>query len=98
MKDFIFAALPWVTIGLCLAIFFARHAKNDKKEKKADGNYGSEGMSVGMCIGVAVGTLFEGGVGIGISVGMLLGLCIGSAIPKPQSDEEKRTDERRPEQ
>lgn len=87
MKDFIFAALPWMAIGLCLAIFFARNGKKDKDVKKTAENYGSEGMSVGMCIGVALGNLFEGGVGIGISIGMLLGLCIGSAIPKPQNDD-----------
>lgn len=85
MKDFILAALPWVAIGLCLAIFFARSAK---KEKKTTENYGTEGMSVGMCIGVALGTCFEGGVGVGISIGMLLGLSIGSCIPKNKSDGE----------
>ena len=88
MKDFIFAALPWVAIGLCLAIFFARNAKKDKKEKKTVDNFGTEGMSVGMCIGVALGNLFEGGVGIGISIGMLIGLCVGSGIPKNKSDDE----------
>ena len=87
MKDFIFAALPWVAIGLCLTIFFARHTKKEKDEKSTE-NYGTEGMSIGMCIGVALGTLFEGGVGIGISVGMLLGLAIGSGIPKNKSDSE----------
>lgn len=87
MKDFILAALPWLAIGLCLAIFFARNAKNDKKT--AD-NYGSEGMSIGMCIGVALGTLFDGGVGIGISAGMLLGLCIGSGIPKNKNDDAQK--------
>ena len=55
MKDFILAALPWVAIGLCLAIFFARNKKNNKDVKKTVENYGTEGMSVGMCIGVALG-------------------------------------------
>ena len=87
MKDFIFAALPWVAIGLCLAIFFARNAKKEKDEKST-GNYGSEGMSIGMCVGVALGTLFKGGVGVGISIGMLIGLAVGSAIPKNEDDGE----------
>lgn len=79
MKDFIFAALPWVAIGLCLAIFFAKNARKSNKETE---NYGTEGMSIGMCFGVAIGTSFDGGVGIGISLGMLFGLAIGSCIEK----------------
>lgn len=86
MKMFVFAALPWVAIGLCLAIFFARHAKKENDEKTTE-NYGAEGMSIGMCIGVALGTLFEGGVGVGISIGMLLGLAVGSCITKKTDDD-----------
>lgn len=98
MKDFLLAALPWLAIGLCLAIFFARNANNektDKRENKNVDNFGSEGMSVGMCIGVALGTLFKGGVGVGISAGMLLGLSIGSAIPKNITDGEQKNGKRR---
>ena len=86
MKDFVLAALPWVAIGLCLAIFFVR---SSEKEKKKNENYGTEGMSVGMCIGVALSTCIDGGVGVGISVGMLLGLGVGMCIPKNKSDGEQ---------
>lgn len=80
MKDFLLAALPWVAMGICLAVFFARSA-NEKKGEKAE-NYGSEGMSIGMCFGVAIGSSIEGGVGVGITVGMLIGLLVGSNIQK----------------
>lgn len=83
MKDFIFAALPWVALGLCLAVFFARNGRKSSKESE---NYGTEGMSLGMCFGVAVGSSFDGGVGIGISLGMLLGLAIGSSIVKKKEE------------
>ena len=51
MREFIMAALPWVTIGLFLAIFFARSAVKKKKEEAAD-DFGLIGMCIGMSIGV----------------------------------------------
>ena len=45
--DFIRAALPWVAMGLLLAVFAARSAGRKKKEKEID-NYGTEGMCLGM--------------------------------------------------
>ena len=49
MKDFIISALPFVIIGICLAIIFA----NFKKGKQT---YCSEGMSIGMCLGLVLST------------------------------------------
>ena len=34
--DFLRAALPWIAIGLFLAVFFARSAGKKKKEKQND--------------------------------------------------------------
>lgn len=48
--DFLRAALPWIAIGLLLAVFAARSAGRKKKEKESD-NYGTEGMCMGMCLG-----------------------------------------------
>ena len=45
--DFFRAALPWVVMGLLLAVFAARSAGRKKKEKESD-NYGTEGMCLGM--------------------------------------------------
>lgn len=79
--DFLKAAMPWIVIGLTLAVFLAKHKDGKTKEEKG-GSYETEGMSIGMCLGVALGTAFGGNIGIGISLGMLMGLTIGSCIPK----------------
>ena len=77
--DFIHAALPWIAVGLLLAIFFARNA-GEKKQTEACGDYGTEGMCLGMCLGTAIGASL--GQDTGISLGMLTGLVIGSCIKK----------------
>ena len=77
MKDFIFAALPFVIIGICLAIICA----NFKNEKKT---YCSEGMAIGMCFGVAIASALHINLGLGISIGMLIGEAIG--ISKEKKD------------
>lgn len=82
------AALPWVAVGLLLAVFCARGAgkkKNGKEEKPE--NYGTEGMCLGMCFGTAIGTALGNNTGLGISLGMLIGLAVGSAIEKKERDD-----------
>lgn len=87
--DFLRAALPWVTMGLLLAVFFARSAKRKKDEdKKAD--YGTVGMCLGMCFGTAIGTALGNNTGLGISMGMLMGLAIGTSIKKESQDNDKK--------
>lgn len=85
--DFLSAALPWICIGLLLAIFFAQNARTKKDNKKKE-NYGTEGMALGMCFGVAIGTAFGNNTGIGLTLGMLTGLVIGSCIGKKKNDGE----------
>lgn len=84
--DFLRAALPWIAVGLLLAVFFARSAGKKKKEEQTD-NYGTEGMCLGMCLGTAIGTSLGNNTGIGISLGMLIGLAIGTCIRKEDSGE-----------
>ena len=87
VMDFLRAALPWISIGLLLAIFFVRSAR----KKKGDGtkeNYATEGMALGMCFGTAIGTSLGNNTGIGLSLGMLAGLVIGSCIEKKKDDNE----------
>ena len=79
--DFIHAALPWIAVGLLLAVFFARGAGKKNKEEQSD-DYGTEGMCLGMCLGTAIGTSIGNNTGIGISLGMLIGLAIGTCIKK----------------
>lgn len=88
MKDFIFAALPWVLMGIALAICLTSlHAKTkrqtdmSKEEKEKDDDYGTIGMCMGLCIGMAVGTSFGHGP-IGMSIGMLIGLAGGMTMKK----------------
>ena len=86
IMDFLSAALPWISIGLLLAIFFAQNARKKKDNKKKE-NYGTEGMALGMCFGTAIGTSFGNNTGIGLSLGMLAGLVIGSCIEKKKNDD-----------
>ena len=87
--DFIRAALPWVAMGLLLAVFAARGTGRKKKEKEID-NYGTEGMCLGMCFGTAIGTALGNNTGIGISLGMLLGLAIGGSIKKEEQNNDEK--------
>ena len=87
--DFIRAALPWIAMGLLLAVFAARGVGRKKKEKEID-NYGTEGMCLGMCFGTAIGTALGNNTGIGISLGMLLGLAIGSSIKKEEQNNDEK--------
>lgn len=75
MKDFIISALPFIVIGLCLAIICANFKKNRN-------TYCSEGMCIGMCFGVAISELLNINLGLGLSLGMLIGETIGILIEK----------------
>ena len=90
--DFLRAALPWVTMGLLLAVFSARSAKKKKDEDKK-GDYGTVGMCLGMCFGTAIGTSLGNNTGIGICLGMLLGLLIGSRMKKETKEEDNGQEE-----
>lgn len=83
--DFLRAALPWVAIGLLLAVFAARSAKKKKDEQPQD-DYGTEGMCLGMCFGTAIGN----NTGIGITLGMLIGLFLGSSFKKEGKNNDQK--------
>lgn len=89
--EFVMAALPWIAVGLLLAVFAARSAGSKKQAKqsgeKQSGDYGTEGMCLGMCFGTAIGTALGNNTGLGISLGMLIGLAVGSAIEKKARDD-----------
>ena len=87
--DFLRAALPWIAVGLLLAVFFAKNAGKEKKEEQPD-NYGTTGMCLGMCFGTAIGTALGNNTGIGISLGMLIGLVAGSGIKKEEQGDDKK--------
>ena len=87
--DFIRTALPWIIMGLLLAVYFARCAGKKKKEEQT-GDYGAEGMCLGMCFGTAIGTAFGNNIAIGLPLGMLFGLAIGSSIKKEGQDDDEK--------
>lgn len=85
MHEFVRAALPWVIMGLCIAIFSANKSKKKKTshtKAEGDSDYLSLYMSLGMCAGVALSSIFSWNLGLGISLGMLIGMCIGFCIKK----------------
>ena len=78
---FTIAALPWIAMGLLLAVLCVR-ASSRKMTQKKKGDYSSERMSIGMCFGVAMATAFHINTGIGMMLGLLLGLAIGLSKEK----------------
>ena len=79
MKDFILAALPFIVIGVCIAVLAANHGKIKESKNK---NCLEEGMCLGMCFGVAISTALDLNLGLGISLGMLIGETVGMFIKK----------------
>lgn len=75
MKDFIYAAFPYIVIGISIAIMSV-----NKKNKKDD-NYIIEGMLYGMSFGLLIGTSFNN-IGLFLSLGMLLGESLGYLVKK----------------
>ena len=47
--DFLQAALPWITMGLLLAVLFAKGARKKQKEEQT-GDYGTEGVCLRRCL------------------------------------------------
>ena len=81
MKNFITAALPWVMMGLALAVLAVSYAREKKEDQKKRNELQLGGMALGMLLGVALGTtgLLESHA-LGISLGALWGLAIGTAL------------------
>lgn len=90
--EFWSAALPWIAMGLLLAVFFAR-AAHGKKEAEKKEDYASEGMALGMCFGVAIGTALHINVGLGLMAGMVLGLLVGMGMEKNRSNKSEEADQ-----
>lgn len=75
MTEFIKSALPFVLMGVSLAIFLANHSKNRKEEGEWD--FSSMGPIFGVAVGIAVGTANEAiGAGLGAGIGMFAGTLI----------------------
>ena len=74
MKDFLFAALPFVIIGVCIAIVAAGRSRADSE------TCATQGMCIGMCLGVALSSACGFDMGLGLSLGMLAGVAVGQQI------------------
>lgn len=91
------AALPWIVIGIAVALAFVKFGKRkgkidtqnkqsmDKTKSKStddEDNYMSMGMCFGMCIGTVLSSMGIVPISYGISFGMLIGMVIGMCIRK----------------
>ena len=83
MKDFIISALPFVIMGICIAILF-------KNKRNINNGYESYGMVLGMSFGVSLAPLLQLDLGLGISLGMLIGLAVGSLIKKENENDKNK--------
>ena len=79
---FVKAALPFIIVGVVLAILAAKKGRHIDDKNKEDKNYSSEGMAIGMCLGLAVGVALGDYLAYGLALGMFIGLAVGSLIKK----------------
>lgn len=83
--EFFSVAMPWIAMGLLLAIFFIRETRR-KKDNDRNEDYASEGMSIGLCFGTAMSTALHVNIVLGMMAGMVLGYIIGSKKEKTRED------------
>lgn len=78
MEEFIKSVLPFVLIGVSIAIFAAGYAKKHKEEPAGnEWDFSAMGPLFGVAVGIAVGTANESiGSGLGAGIGMLIGTVI----------------------
>lgn len=76
MKDFMMAALPWVCIGIAIALWAA--SAGGKKE--GQGSFVAEGICLGLCVGLCLDAAYTG-------YGMLAGAVVGMLIRKGKRNE-----------
>lgn len=81
MDNFIYAAAPWIIIGMAVVTLFVIKAKGKNENVKRE-NYMTEGMCIGICLGVVLGSSGIIDLALGISLGMLIGEVIGMGIKK----------------
>ncbi len=84
MMEFIKAALPWVMVGIAIAIFIVRMVQKSKlQQQKGPGKKGdcmTLGMCFGMCVGVALGTSGMMNIAMALPLCTLIGEVVGILI------------------
>lgn len=75
MKEFLSAALPWICIGLILALCAYRHSlqKEDSSGEHRAGGHLLDGLCIGLCIGTA---LDSGSLVYWMLLWLIVGLCL----------------------
>ena len=96
VKDFIMAALPWVVLGLAVAVCLTAASVLGKKNKEraAEGReevqtYESQGIAIGLCMGPALGLLLFHNIALGMGPALLFGYAIGASIEKKEESKEE---------
>lgn len=81
MAHFFTAALPFIAIGLAIALL-AANARRGRERK----NYLTEGMCLGLALGAGLSGLLQMELGLAMSLGLLLGAALGQLVPKGEVD------------
>lgn len=89
MKDFIFVAMPWILVGVAIAITAVGYAKEQKKERKEQKRLQLIFMSLGLILGVAINgmDLISCDHSLVLSICTLWGLAIGTFMDVKEKKE-----------
>lgn len=87
MEEFFTAALPFIAIGVTIALVAANYQRGRK-------NFITEGLCLGLALGAGLAGLLEMEPGLAMSLGMLLGGALGQVFPKkPEQARREETEE-----
>ncbi|MGN1014153.1 MAG: hypothetical protein ACI4PM_02215 [Butyricicoccus sp.] len=94
MREFISSALPWVMMGIALAVWAVSHSIETQKDEKR-GERIAMGASFGLLLGVALNScgLWENHA-IGFALGPLWGMALASLFRGRGESEEEDSDKR----
>lgn len=93
MKEFISSALPWVLMGIALAILAVNHCLEQQKEEKR-GERIALGAALGLMMGVALNGcgLWESHA-LGLAIGPLWGMALASLFRDGESARKQDSDQ-----
>ena len=93
MKEFISSALPWVLMGIALAILAVNHCLEQQKEEKR-GERIALGTALGLMLGVALNGcgLWESHA-LGLAIGPLWGMALASLFRDGDSARKQDSDQ-----
>lgn len=91
MKEFMNAALPWILVGVAIAITTAGYVKEQKKERKEQKRLQLIFMSLGLILGVTINSmdLISWDHSLVFCICTLWGLAIGTFMNAKSSGEKR---------